>query len=62
MIGSLKRKAIFGSLAVLNAVLLGTAVTLASRIVKKKAQEEVVDAIIKENEVQVEENNPEHIA
>ena len=53
MIGSVKRKAIFGALVVLDAALLGTAVTLVSRIFKKKAQEEVVDAIIKENEANI---------
>ncbi len=50
MIGGLKRKAVFGTLAVLDAVLLGSVVTLARHILKKKAHEEVVDAIIKENE------------
>ena len=49
MIGVLKKKAIFGVLAVADAVLLGTVVTLARRVIKGKAQEEVVDAIINNN-------------
>ena len=51
MIGGLKKKVICGALAVADAVLLGKVVTLARRVIKGKAHEKVVDAIIKENKV-----------
>lgn len=51
MIGGLKKKVICGALAVADAVLLGKVVTLARRVIKGKAHEKVVDAIIKENTV-----------
>ena len=50
MIGKLKNKALFGALAILDTALLGTSVALAKRIMKKIAHQEVVNAIIKENE------------
>ena len=50
MISKLKNKALFGALVVLDSALLGTSVALVKRIMKKRAHQEVVDAIIKENE------------
>ncbi len=51
MIGGLKKKIIFGALAVADAVLLGKVVTLLHRVINGKAHETVADAIIKENTV-----------
>ncbi len=50
MFGKLKGKALIGALAVLDAVLAGTIVTLSRKLIKNTAQNEVVDAVIKENE------------
>ncbi len=50
MFGKLKGKALIGALAVLDAVLAGTVVALARKLIKNTAQNEVVDAVIKGNE------------
>ena len=51
MMGGLKKKIIFGALAVADTVLLGTVVTLVHRVINGKAHETVADAIIKENTI-----------
>ncbi len=51
MMGGLKKKIIFGALAVADTVLLGTVVNLVHRVINGKAHETVADAIIKENTI-----------
>ncbi|MCR5685701.1 MAG: hypothetical protein K6G81_09850 [Lachnospiraceae bacterium] len=53
MFGKLKGKALIGALAVLDAVLAGTVVALTRKLIRNTAQNEVVDAVIKENEENV---------
>lgn len=60
MFGAFKRKALFAGLAIADAVLLGTAITLARKLIKKTAHQEVVNTIIKENEEQSAKSDENH--